>query len=131
MHQITDQLATHGLDWSPESVNNDITARGWHIFDIRGMLYDEPKNTLEDYELCIDGIISELRKGKKVCISCSAGMSRSNAVAIGVLVKAGGMNFFQAYNFVHAKVPISEIEPCHILALKKLLHVEKPFSSKR
>lgn len=122
MYQINDVLATHGLDWGSEAANQDVIFRGWTIFDVRNLLYDEPKNSLGDYRMCIERVVDLIRQGKKVCVCCSAGMSRSNAVAIGTLIKLG-MPYDKAYDLVDAKVPIAQIEPCHISALQKIFSV--------
>lgn len=120
MFLITENLATHGLDWSDAKLPED-----WVVFDIRSLLYDEPRNTLEDYRMCIDKVCNMLKENK-VCICCSAGMSRSNAVAIGVLMDFYEYDFDTAFNLVIDKCPIANIEPCHLIAIRKIYKVPPP-----
>jgi predicted protein tyrosine phosphatase len=58
-------------------------------------------------------------------ICCGAGKSRSNAIALGVLVE-NGMDFYDALELVKARVPIRHIDPSHITALKRLFKVSIP-----
>lgn len=117
MKKITEFLATIGID-------NEVTGfkipEGWRLFDIRDLLYDEPKNQLGDYNLCITHASDLIRNGEKVIIGCSAGISRSNAIAIGVLMRVTGMSYDQAYDLVHEMVTQANIEPCHLSALRKI-----------
>lgn len=70
--------------------------------------------------------MSQLEEHKKVVICCGAAQSRSPAIAIGVLMKRYDMDFYDACNLVREKVPIAQIEPCHISKLKKLFNVGLP-----
>src|SRR3712207_8067886 len=47
--------------------------------------------------------------------------SRSNAIAIGVLIKYFKMSFEEAWKLVYSKVPIANIHEVHVRNLKKLL----------
>lgn len=94
------------------------------IVDVRDML--DESQPVEIYKQKIDYAISCLDRHKKIVICCGAGQSRSNAIAIGVLVKKYNMDFYDAYNLVTEKVPIAQIEPSHIKKLKKLFNVSLP-----
>lgn len=64
-----------------------------------------------------------LKKHEKIVVCCGAGASRSPAIAIAILTKYCSMTFQQAYDLVHEKVPIAEIEPCHLNSLKRIFNV--------
>lgn len=117
MAKITEYLATIGID---SEVTGFKVPNGWKLFDIRELLYDEPKNQLGDYDLCITHASELIRAGDKVIIGCSNGISRSNAVAIGTLMRVTGMSYEQAYNLVYEMVPQAKIEPCHLSAIQKI-----------
>ncbi len=128
MFKITDNLATHGLgqDMYPQTVLQEgpLNNTDFWIVDVRDML--DESQPVEIYKQKIDYAISCLDRHKKIVICCGAGQSRSNAIAIGVLVKKYNMDFYDAYNLVTEKVPIAQIEPSHIKKLKKLFNVSLP-----
>jgi protein-tyrosine phosphatase len=111
---------------------NQFTSSSWAVVDVRD-LYDgnsfennsnnNNNNTLEDYERKIDLAWEMMQKYGKVVICCVAGISRSNAIAIGVLVKYFKMPFGKAWKLVHYKVPIAYIQQVHVTSLKELLGV--------
>ena len=80
-------------------------------------------NHLTEYILNILRVTSYLEIGEKVVICSCAGVSRSNAIALGVLVRYFKMDFYRAMDLVISKVPICNILHFHITALKKLLKV--------
>jgi predicted protein tyrosine phosphatase len=59
-------------------------------------------------------------------ICCVAGISRSNAIALGILVKYFNMDFYEASELVKEKVPQANISPEHIEKLKKMFKVTLP-----
>ncbi len=128
MFKITNAIATHGLG----ETNYPATAldgrmldeTDYWIVDVRDML--DESQPAEVYQKKIEYAISCLDKNKKIVICCGAGQSRSNAIAIGVLMKKYNMDFYDAYNLVREKVPIAQIEPCHISKLKKMFNVGLP-----
>ena len=61
-----------------------------------------------------------IQKYGRVVICCAAGISRSNAIALGVLVKHFHMDSHDAWELIENRVPISNIHPGHISQLKKL-----------
>ena len=128
MFKITDNLATHGLgEWTyPEKTrrHGQLEGTDFWIVDVRDMR--DESQPLEVYQDKIEHAISNLERYGKIVICCGAGQSRSNAIAIGVLMKYRHMDFYDAYNQVTEKVPIAQIEPCHISALKKLFNVGLP-----
>lgn len=131
LYKINESLATHGLGEIGYPLSKDKLETGrlledtdFTILDCRDLM-DEP-NDLETYRTKLIEASGLLQKHKKIVICCGAGMSRSPAIAIGVLTKEFKMDFFDAYNLVHEKVPIAEIEPCHISSLKKIFKVKLP-----
>lgn len=128
MFKINESLATHGLGETTYPATKleegKLAETDFWIVDVRDML-DEPQ-AIDVYQRKIDYAISCLEKHGKIVICCGAGMSRSPSIAIGVLIKKYGMNFYDAYNLVHDTTPVAEIEPCHISKLKKMFKVGPP-----
>jgi hypothetical protein len=113
--------------------SNQFTSSSWAVVDVRD-LYDgrysignnyknNNNNTLQDYERKIDLAWEMMQKYRRVVICCVAGTSRSNAIAIGVLVKYFKMPFDEAWKLVHYKVPIADIHYVHVISLKELFGV--------
>jgi protein-tyrosine phosphatase len=125
MYKILDNLATHGIgepgilkgysECKQGSVDN------FRIIDVR-TLVDGP-NPSFDYELNIMRAISYLEIDEKVVIYCRLGMSRSNAIALGVLVHYFKIDFNRALELIISKIPICNILTPHILTLQKLLNI--------
>jgi protein-tyrosine phosphatase len=129
---IENKLATQGINefsyHELKDVDYDtggVTNITWPVADVRD-LYDDDCNSLEDYEKKIDLAWELMQKHGRVVICCVAGISRSNAIAVGVLVKYGGMDFYDAWNLVEDRVPIANINPSHISKLKRLFNVTLP-----
>jgi protein-tyrosine phosphatase len=122
MFKITESLATHGLGESmypaKELQDGFFDTTDFWIVDVRDML--DESQPVDVYKQKIDYAIACLEKHKKVVICWGAGESRSNAIAVGVLMKRYCMDFHDAPCLVHEKVPVAEIEPCHLSKLKKL-----------
>lgn len=126
MNKILDNLATHGLGEPGILQGYSECKQGlidkFRIVDVRTLI-DGP-NPLFDYELNIIRAISYLEIDEKVVICCRLGISRSNAIALGVLVHHFKINFNQAMELISSKVPICNILPPHIIALQKLLNTK-------
>jgi hypothetical protein len=138
LYQIIEgKLATEGIQqfsfqfYSEGShQSNQLTSNSWAVVDVRD-LYDgrnsigknNNNNTLQDYERKIDLAWEMMQKYDRVVVCCVAGTSRSNAIALGVLVKYFKMSFDEAWKLVHLKVPISNIHQDHVTSLKELLGV--------
>ena len=131
---LDDRLATAGIrefsyqilnEFMPQTNNYENAVHSWHVLDVRD-LYDDDNNALEDYEGKIDSAWDLIQKHGKVVICCVAGISRSNSIALGVLVKYFNMDFYEAWELVKTKVPIANIDPSHIEKLKKLFNVTLP-----
>jgi hypothetical protein len=89
------------------------------IIDVR--MLNDSGNKQEDYELNILRVTSELFEGNKVVICYETGQSKSNAIALGVLVKYFKMSFHEAWDLIKKQVPNSSIDPVHIESLKRIL----------
>ena len=72
------------------------------------------ENPLFEYEINIMSVEASLELGQKVVICCRAGVSRSNAVALGVLVHHFKIDVNQALELITSKVPIYNILHPHI-----------------
>lgn len=129
MYKITEYLATHGLGESSYPMERIKTGEvledtGFAIVDVRLML-DEPQ-PLEVYKNTIAIAMVALNRRGKIVICCGAGQSRSNAIALAVLMIKENMDFYDAWEKVKERVPICMIESCHISAIKKLFGVTLP-----
>jgi hypothetical protein len=129
MYLILDSVATHGIG-EPGIVGHYVDCQigfidDFRIIDVRVLLNGEGNNNhhLSEYILNIFRVTSYLEIGEKVVVCSCAGVSRSNAIALGVLVRYFKMDFYRAMDLVISKVPICNILHFHITALKKLLKV--------
>jgi protein-tyrosine phosphatase len=129
MYKLLDNLAVHGFNGSATNTKVDMKyidaefgyINDFKIIDVR--MLNDLGNSEQEYELNILRVTSELDEGNKVVICCEAGQSRSNAIALGVLVKYFKMNFYDAWELIRKEIPISNIDPCHIESLKKIFKV--------
>ena len=97
---LKDKLATDGIEYSyiyllegnfqPDTKSMD----SWKVVDVRS-LRDDDSNSLGDYQRYIDLTYEAIKEHGKAVVCCSYGISRSNAIALGVLVKYYGMTFGQ------------------------------------
>ena len=124
---IKDDLATHGLEvqWGtgvPEDKIQQPDANGkidgFVVLDVRERMLDAP-NRLTTYIKLINEANGSLQHGKLV-ICCSASVSRSNSIALGVLVVKYNMSFEDAVALVKEKVPIANPLPCHLKQIQRL-----------
>ena len=126
MYKILDNLATHGIGEPGLLKGYSECKEGliddFRIVDVRTLVDGE--NPLFEYELNIIRVVSYLELGEKVVICCRAGVSRSNAIALGVLVHYFKIDVNQALEQITSKIPMCNILPPHISALCKLLNVK-------
>jgi len=143
VYKILDNLATHGIAYSHDNnnyylISKDSVSEGeiltfseatdeegnkWLIIDAR-ILSDYKVNDMQDYLALIDTCSLALNQNHRVIVCCGARISRS--IALGVLVKHFKMDFYDAWELIKEKVPISNIDPLHIVALKKIFNVTLP-----
>lgn len=92
---------------------------GFYVLDIREEMLDA-RNPPSTYRRLVEQACRLLHQHGKVVVCCSAGVSRSNAIAIGVLVRYCGLDFDEAYDLVKSKVPIANPLPCHLNQIRKV-----------
>lgn len=69
---------------------------------------DEENVAIEKYfDICINFIDSEIKKGKKVLVHCMAGISRSVTIIIAYLMIKKNMSLMDAINYVKSKRKIA------------------------
>jgi predicted protein tyrosine phosphatase len=128
LYIITDWLATHGLDWQfDDSLPEDMILQpdasriinGYKVFDIRTRLMDAPTD-LHVYRRLVIESTEILKSHGKIVVCCSAGVSRSNSIAIALLMKRSRMSFRDAFNTVKIKVPIANPLSCHLEQIQQL-----------
>jgi len=95
----------------------------FRIVDVRTLVDGE--NPIFEYELNIVRVVSYLELDEKVVVCCRAGVSRSNAIALGVLVYYFKIDANQALELIMSRVPICDILPTHISSLIKLLNLKQ------
>ena len=123
MYEILDNLATHGIG-EPGLIERYVNCEigfidDFRIIDVRTL--KDGDNVPSEYLLNIVRVTSYLELREKVVICCRVGASRSNAIAVGVLVRYFKMDFYKAMELVISKVPICNILQPHVTALQKLL----------
>ena len=133
---IPDKLATwgagdEGWDYMDDKYNliqeKIIDGVKWPVVDCRDM-EDGPGNPLSLYEKKINLGVEKIQKHGRVLVCCLAGISRSNGIAMGILMKLKDMDYIDAYGEIRDKVPYAEIEQAHLNALKKIFGSRIPFS---
>ena len=91
---ITENLGTAAWDAMDQSA-------GYFVMDVRDLV-DKGGNTPAAVKSKIDRGLERLRQGQKVVICCDYGMSRSNAVASGILAAYAGIELAEAVRRVVA-----------------------------
>jgi predicted protein tyrosine phosphatase len=139
MYVINEWLATHGLDFRIGNIKDEDTGEviegflddsvlqpngngminGFKAFDIREKMKDAP-NPVHVYKNLAEEAVDLLNKHGKLVVCCSAGRSRSNSIAIAVLMRYAEMSFDDAYRLVKQKVPIADPLPWHLERIKEL-----------
>lgn len=91
------------------SFNEVIEQADLHVIDVRDLV-DKRGNHVEIVKLKIDQAVDNLQKGKKIIVCCDYGMSRSNAIAAGILSEFEKIEFDLAVERVMAKTGESSIK---------------------
>lgn len=99
----------------------------WPVVDCRDM-EDGSGNPLSLYEEKINDGIDKLDKHGRLIVCCIAGISRSNSIAAGILIKKYKMDYIDAIGKVKEMVPYAEMEQAHLNALKKLFPSKFPYN---
>jgi UDP-glucuronate decarboxylase len=79
------------------------------LLDVRDLV-DKAGNTVSEVKNKIEQAVVLLEKGRKVLICCDAGLSRSNAVAAGVMCVLTNSSFYQAVRRVVVETGESSIK---------------------
>ena len=108
----------------------EVGGEKWPVVDCRDMI-DGSGNPLWLYEKKIQAACDRINWHGKVIICCIAGISRSNSIAAGVLMKKYKMEYIDAIGEVRDKVPYADMDIAHLNALKKLFPPTIPFSDKK
>ena len=98
--QFSYKILNEGLHQTNKYEN---AINSWQVLDMRD-LFDDDSNSLKDYQEKIDLAWDMIQKHGKVVICCVAGISRNNAITLGVLVKYFDIDFYEAWEFVKSKV---------------------------
>lgn len=85
---ITETLGT--ASWTEVKDRADLS-----VVDVRDMV-DKGGNTTAVVREKIEEALSKLKHARKVVIACDYGMSRSNAIAAGILTRLRGVSFYDA-----------------------------------
>jgi nucleoside-diphosphate-sugar epimerase len=94
MRWLTESIATAAFNDVKETLENNVV-----IVDVRDLV-DKSGNDIIYINTKIDESVSILKTGKKIVICCDYGMSRSNSIAIGVIIKMTGIDFAESVNLV-------------------------------
>ncbi len=110
---ITDQIATAARDQLTDL---------WdvRVIDVRDLL-DRQGNTPEAVRVKIDSAVQALRDGERVVICCDYGMSRSNAVAAGVLATHEGLGLNEAVRRVVERTGKTPIQIEVLSAVRRVI----------
>lgn len=111
------------IQWKALEIGGD----KWPVVDCRDMI-DGPGNPLWLYEKKIQAAYDKIQKHGRVMICCIAGISRSNSIALGTLIKLTGMDYIDAYGVIMDKVPYADMDQSHLNAIKKIFPPRIPFS---
>ncbi|HZD35650.1 MAG TPA: hypothetical protein VE130_10630, partial [Nitrososphaeraceae archaeon] len=111
--------------WGPnDKTTHDRIINGelWIIVDAR-IISDEGEEHHNRYPLLHNYLVANayhiLRNGNRCLIICDTGASRSNSIALDVLVGYFGINFYEAWELIEERVPICQISQPHIAFLKR------------
>lgn len=108
---ITENLGTAEID--------DVNDKEYSVVDVRDLV-DKEGNSDQAILEKIDTVIDLLKQNHKVVVCCDYGISRSNAIAIGAIVKYLGYDFDEAVKFVMEETGKKAI---HVDILNSVRHV--------
>jgi nucleoside-diphosphate-sugar epimerase len=91
---------------------------GFYVVDVRDLV-DKGGNSVAAVRAKIELGVSALRRGERTIVCCDYGVSRSNAVAAGVIARHQGLSFVKAVQLVQEKTGETEIklEPLEVVRL--------------
>lgn len=95
--------------------------KGVKIVDVRDLV-DKSGNRESAVRQKIKSGVDYLNNGYKTIVCCDYGISRSNAVAAGIIAVHQKISFFDAVNFVIAKTGEKEIKLAPLEVVRKVVH---------
>ena len=111
------------IKWITENLGtaeiNDVNDKEYSVVDVRNLV-DKEGNSDQAILERIDTVIDLLKQNHKVVVCCDYGISRSNAIAIGAIVKYLGYDFDEAVKFVMEETGKKAI---HVDILNSVRHV--------
>ena len=116
LHWITEQLGTSA--WGAVKESPSLV-----VIDVRDLV-DKGGNAPSYVRSKIDEALTHLRGGRKVVVTCDYGMSRSNAVAAGILALSAGISLEEAIGRVVSATGETSIRIEVLTAIRKAVGVE-------
>ncbi len=113
---ITENLGTAKIE--------DVNGRGYSVVDVRDLV-DKEGNLNQVILEKIDAVVDLLKQNHKVVICCDYGISRSNAIAIGAIVKCFNYDFDEAVKFVMDKTEEMAIRIDILNSVREVLGINK------
>jgi len=113
---ITDNLGTARIE--------DVNDKEYTVVDVRDLV-DREGNTNQVILEKIDAVVNLLKQNHKVVICCDYGISRSNAIAIGAIVKCFNYDFDEAVKFVMERTEETTIRIDLLNSVKQALEINK------
>lgn len=106
MKWILHNLGTCSIEETQDAIKQ--YHKGTVLIDVRDIVDGKNKNpkTIKKH---LKAILGNLRLGEKVIIRCYAGISRSNAMAVGILMLCHNLSKEDAIDLVKLKVPQTQI----------------------
>jgi UDP-glucuronate decarboxylase len=105
MKWLTSEIATGAY----EKVINNTPEMCDLIFDVRDLV-DKSGNSLAYIGRKIDDGVEFLRKKKRIVVCCDYGMSRSNSIAVGIMMKFYDIDFSSAVNLLKQTVDEEDVK---------------------
>jgi len=113
---ITENLGTARIE--------DVNDKNYSIVDVRNLV-DREGNTNQAILEKINAVVNLLKQNYKVIICCDYGISRSNAIAIGAIVKCFHYDFDEAVKFVMEKTKEQAIRIDILNSVRRVLEMNK------
>ncbi len=116
------------IKWLDENLGiakiEDVNDKEYAVVDVRDLV-DKGGNTDEVISEKIDSVVDLLKQNRKVVICCDYGISRSKAIAIGVIVKYFNRDFNEAVKFVIEKTREQAIGIDILNSVRRILEMNK------
>jgi len=100
------------------------------LLDVRDLV-DKEGNNKDIIKQKIEDGLAVLKRGKKLVVCCDYGMSRSNAVAIGLMTYHYNMSFSDAFNKARQQVSERDIKLSVLNAIYEIIETDRQKSENR